>query len=232
MQYFYSQEILDDKIVIREDELIHLAKTLRKQVGDIIYVLDGRGVSYESKIIEIKKKFAELQILNIETHPKPLLQLEIAMAPTKNMARFEWFLEKATEIGVSSFVPIVTRYSERKKIRLDRCERIIVSAAKQSKQFHFPWISEMISFSDFIKNCNSADKAIAYISEDEISPHITKLLDRSNNISICIGPEGGFHPDEVKSAESFGFNRCHLGFSRLRTETAGVYVASVLNARM
>ncbi len=216
--------------MIREDELIHLSKTLRKRVGDIIHVMDGLGNVYESQIVEIKKKYAELEILNTEVHPKSPLQLEIAIAPTKNMARYEWFLEKATEIGVHSFVPLLTRYSERKKIRRDRCERILVSAAKQSKQFHIPVISELISFSDYIEHCTSTDKMIAYISDDQASPHIINVQNSGKNMSICIGPEGGFHPDEVMRSESLGFKRCHLGKSRLRTETAGVYVASVLNA--
>jgi 16S rRNA (uracil1498-N3)-methyltransferase len=158
--------------------------------------------------------------------------LHLVVAPTKNIERFEWLVEKATEIGVDSITPLVCRFSERKILKPERLEKIIVSAAKQSLKFHFPQLQPLTKFEDFIKsfenNATAAQKFIAHCYEGE-KPLLKNLCQPHIDIVILIGPEGDFSREEVEMAEKHGFMAISLGSSRLRTETAGVVACDTVS---
>ena len=148
--------------------------------------------------------------------------LHIAIAPTKNMDRLEWFVEKATEIGISEITPLLCRYSERKVVKLERINKIIVSAMKQSKKSLLPQLNEMISFNDFIKKCEGHDNCFIAHCYNQNKQSLSQLYLKGNDATIVIGPEGDFSEEEVESALKNGFSPITLGESRLRTETAGI----------
>ena len=173
-------------------------------------------------------KKCQLKILKKESQKKQHnYSLHIAIAPTKNMDRFEWFLEKATEIGVDEITPIICEKSERKKIKIERCEKIITSAMKQSLKFHKPKINQPILFKDFIKNKNCEKKYIA--SCNEINRKILKDEEIYQSSTILIGPEGDFTKSEVQDAVNNNFIHVSLGKSRLRTETAAIFATNIIN---
>jgi|TARA_B110000444_G_scaffold226707_1_gene231428 16S rRNA (uracil1498-N3)-methyltransferase len=227
MQLFYHNKI-EDFITLPKEESRHLIKVLRKEINDIIFITDGRGNLFSAKIILQDSKKCQLKILKKESQKKQHnYSLHIAIAPTKNMDRFEWFLEKATEIGVDEITPIICEKSERKKIKIERCEKIITSAMKQSLKFHKPKINQPILFKDFIKNKNCEKKYIA--SCNEINRKILKDEEIYQSSTILIGPEGDFTKSEVQDAVNNNFIHVSLGKSRLRTETAAIFATNIIN---
>lgn len=220
MQLFYSTNIVQDLLFLEEDEHIHLSKTLRKRVGDIIQVMDGMGGLYECELTDIKKKESELKIISKSVQAPLLYKNHIALGPTKNISRFEWFLEKCTELGVTHITPIESRYSERSNIRVDRCMKIIVAAAKQSKNLILPVLEPMIDFKSFVSKVELSQKYIAYVPEDQ--KYLHQSIIKGSDCLVCVGPEGGFDPKEIEFSKQHNFVPVSLGNSRLRTETAGV----------
>ena len=228
MELFYSTEIENGLCTLTEDESRHCAKVLRHTVGDTIKVIDGSGALYTCKIIECGKKVVcsvEQAEENFGAHK---YHLTMAVCPTKNIDRYEWFLEKATELGLDVVVPVIGEHSERRIIKPERLEKILVSAAKQSLKGAIPVLEEAISVKQFIKDCAGAEgiKLIAYCGEQEkvtLAQAVQKAAAANPDaprITILIGPEGDFSPAEVDAAIGAGFSPLTLGDSRLRTETA------------
>jgi 16S rRNA (uracil1498-N3)-methyltransferase len=229
MQLFYAFKIDDSIAFLDQEETIHCTKTLRKTIGDIISFTDGCGGMYEGKILEFSKKSCQLQITKtIETKDSRNFKIHLAIAPTKNINRLEWFLEKTTEFGIDEISLILCQRSERKKIRLDRLDKIVRSAAKQSLKSAFPKINDLVKFKDFVKNAKNEYKTIAHCNTDNL-PHLKTLIPNQNDVLILIGPEGDFSLEEVNLATTNGFIEVGLGTSRLRTETAGIAACHIVH---
>ncbi len=221
MTLFYCPTIAS-ATVLSEEESLHAVKVLRLQSGDKIIVVDGMGGYYEAEITLAHHKHCQFKVLNTITHyGKRNYKLHIAIAPTKNIERLEWFIEKATEIGIDEITPVVCRFSERKIVKEDRLEKIIVSASKQSVKAYFPTLNPICTFDEFLKKQTATQKFIAHCY-DEDKKLLSKEVNSRADILILIGPEGDFSKEEVEKARSEGFTPVSLGESRLRTETAGV----------
>ena len=221
MSLFYVPA-LSSGFVLPEEESQHAVKVLRMQVGDTLTVVDGAGGFYKARITNPHPKHCAFEITEtILEYGKRNYRLHIAIAPTKNIERLEWFIEKATEIGIDEITPIVCRFSERKVIKAERLEKIIVSAAKQSVKAYFPKLNPLCTFDELIKTCQASQKFIAHCYEEDKRLLQTEIQP-SEDVLILIGPEGDFSKEEVQKALSVGFIPVSLGSSRLRTETAGV----------
>lgn len=227
MHLFYCPNIEKDRF-LNDEESHHCIKVLRGQLGDTIQVMDGKGsificaieiANHKRVAVKIKKK--------IET-PKPKYQLTIAIAPTKNMDRLEWFLEKATEIGISRIIPILCEKSERKVIKNDRLEKVIISAMKQSMNTYIPIIEELTPISQLIIREFSGQKMIAHCY-NQPKESLKKAYIINKDVLILIGPEGDFSEKEVEKAINANFKAIALGESRLRTETAGLVACHTIN---
>jgi 16S rRNA (uracil1498-N3)-methyltransferase len=229
MNLFYDPDINGQFYSLNKEESRHIAKVLRKKEGDIIHFTDGKGWFYETVITEIGARDCSVEILKkYEGNDKRSFKIHIAIAPTKNNDRLEWFLEKSTEIGIDEISPIICDHSERKVIKKERLEKVITSAVKQSlKSFH-PKLNNQISFKDFLKQDLSGQKFIAYIDKD-VTLELKQLIKPGEDAIILIGPEGDFRPEEVEMAKQKGFVAVSLGNARLRTETAGVLACHTVN---
>lgn len=231
MRLFYSPNI-EVSNALSEDESRHAIKVLRLKIGDEVVVLDGKGHSFVAEIIDANAKKCALKIKSKELHKARPYSVEIIVAPTKNADRIEWFLEKATEIGIDKITLIQTDRSERKKVRIDRLEKIAISAMKQSKTFHLPFVSELESFDDIISKSFDGQRFVAHCIEDD-KTHLKTQVKLKSNYQILIGPEGDFTTEEIALAIENGFEPVTFGENRLRTETAALYsctLLSVLNA--
>ena len=228
---FYAPNITSE-FTLSEEESSHAVRVLRLQAGDEIDIVDGVGGFYKAVITNPHPKHCEFEIKESTLEfGKRDYKLHIAIAPTKNIERLEWFVEKCTEIGIDEITPIICRFSERKIIKPERIEKIIVSAAKQSLKAYFPKLNPMISFNDFFKKYNSQMQFIAHCYEGE-KPLLQHAYKQSSDCIIMIGPEGDFSLEEVNKAVSEGFQPISLGNSRLRTETAGIaacHTIAILN---
>ncbi len=227
MQLFYSTDITENSLLLTEDDHRHCSKVLRKKVGDQITVTDGSGYKYSCVISEIHRNQTELEILGKEQISSDRPTISIAIAPTKNMSRFEWFLEKSTEIGIDKVYPILTKYSERKVLKTERCKKVILSAMKQSQQFSLPVLHELQSWKEFVKKEYSGHKYIAYV-DIENNP-LAKQYNGKEEVLLLIGPEGDFSKEEIEQAFANGFKAVSLGRNRLRTETAAIVGTQILN---
>ncbi|WP_298370288.1 16S rRNA (uracil(1498)-N(3))-methyltransferase [uncultured Lutibacter sp.] len=224
MQLFYNSEINETtkNFTFDKTESRHIVRVLRKKEGDTIFITNGLGFLFNSEIVIANDKRCLVKINSFETHNKPWnYYLHIAIAPTKLNDRFEWFLEKATEIGIDEITPIICEHSERKVLKLDRMEKIIHSAAKQSLKFTFPKINKPIAFSQFIKTPIDGQLFIAHCEETD-KKTLKSQLKPSTNTTILIGPEGDFSTMEIRQSLEHKFIPVSLGESRLRTETAGI----------
>ncbi len=222
---FYSEHILKTNS-LDELESRHCVGVLRHRVGDEISVTDGQGHIYTCKIIDTKPKACVLSILNsiyVEPESKPVF---IAICPTKNADRIEYFLEKATEMGVSGFYFVRSKHTVAKNLNLGRCEKIVLSAMKQSLKAHKVLLSDFLSFDLFLSATKSFEtKLIAHL--DDQATDILKV-NKAGKTLIMIGPEGDFAAEEIALANQAGFKTVKMGQNRLRTETAGVMAASIL----
>lgn len=218
---FFAPDILSNPELPFEEGQ-HCIKVLRKKEGDEIFLTDGKGYFYDAEIIQANPKHCIVNILKPIQQPKGWdINLQIAFAPTKNLDRIEWFAEKATEIGIDRLSPILCRHSERKDLKLQRIEKILVSAMKQSQKALLPRLDEMVPFMEFIKQEFSGEKFIAHCYPQE--KYLLKdLYTKGNDALILIGPEGDFSEQEVEEALRYGFKPVSLGDSRLRTETAAL----------
>ena len=224
MQLFYNKDISkeDTQFTFDKTESRHIVKVLRKKDGDALHITNGKNELFTVKIILANDKRCLVEIVKTEVKPKPWsYKLHIAIAPTKNNDRLEWFLEKATEIGIDEITPIICSNSERTVLKTDRLEKIVQSAIKQSLKFVLPKLNEPIKFSDFINQEFEGDLFIAHCEELD-KKSFAKTVQPTTNILILIGPEGDFTPTEIEKAVAKKFTPVTLGESRLRTETAGV----------
>jgi len=228
MHLFYIPGIHSQKIQLSEDESKHALRVLRLGQGDLVGLVDGTGGKYEAVIAEAHPKKCLLQItshvLNWGYRP---YKIKIAVAPTKNLDRIEWFVEKATEIGIDAITFLLCERSERKTINLDRLEKIVVSAMKQSVKAYKPILQEMILFKDFVSDLAGTETYIAHLEEHEQKPLLQIKPSASN--CVLIGPEGDFTPQEIALAYAAGIKPVTLGSSRLRTETAALAACHTLN---
>ena len=240
MELFYAYETDGRFCRLDADESGHCIRVLRHRAGDEIHVIDGLGTMYRCRLTDDSPKGAEAEVLEAFPgwggHP---YRLTVACCPTKNNDRFEWFVEKATEVGVDRIVPTIGERSERKVYKTDRALRIALSATKQSLKARIPEIAEPVSVKDFICTdapCHSERseeslKLIAYCFEGDTRRISIKEALRGyqgSDVTILIGPEGDFSPEEARLAVEHGFIPVHLGASRLRTETAAVLAATAV----
>lgn len=225
MQLFFNENISSETQTIQfsREESKHIVKVLRKKTGDILHITNGKGYLFKAEITLDLANKCEAVILNYELQQKSNLHLHIAIAPTKMNDRYEWFLEKACEIGIQEITPIICDHSERKKIKKERFQKIIQSACKQSLQYHLPVLNDLVDFTEFIENHKQETKLIAHCEETE-KKSLKKLLQKndSKKITILIGPEGDFSSREIKLAIENKYQAITLGKTRLRTETAGI----------
>jgi 16S rRNA (uracil1498-N3)-methyltransferase len=229
MQLFYASDITDKFIQLDESESFHAIKVLRLTQGSLVSVVDGNGRFFETEIIDPDHKKCRLRIIHsIEDFGKKEYSIHIAIAPTKNQERFEWFTEKAAEIGINEITPIICSHSERKVFKTERTERILISAMKQSVKAYLPKINQPLTFRKFLDIPFTGKKFIAYCGTGE-RQHLKNLVARNENVLIMIGPEGDFSEEEVKMAATSGFLEISLGGSRLRTETAGLIACHIIN---
>lgn len=227
MELFYAYEVSGRFCRLDAEESGHCVRVLRHRTGDAIDVIDGLGTLYHCRLTDDSPKGAEAEILEEKAgwgaHP---YHLTIGCCPTKNNERFEWFVEKATELGVDCIVPLIGDHSERKIYKTERAQRIALSATKQSLKAQIPEMAQPVSVKDFIRQPAQGLKLIAYCFDDPEVPRISILdalkASQDHNITILIGPEGDFSPEEAALALQNGYKPIHLGPSRLRTETAAV----------
>ena len=235
MEVFFAYEADGRLCRLDADESGHCCRVLRHRAGDEIHVIDGLGTMYRCRLMDDSPKGAEAEVLEAFLgwggHP---YRLTVACCPTKNNDRFEWFVEKATEVGVDRIVPTIGERSERKVYKTDRALRIALSATKQSLKARIPEIAEPISVKDFICHSEPGLKLIAYCFEGDtkrISIQEALKAYNGNDVTILIGPEGDFSQEEARLAVEHGYIPVHLGASRLRTETAAVLAALAVYLR-
>lgn len=223
MQLFYNPNVSEavSLVTFSKEESKHIVKVLRKKVGDTLYVTNGYGWLFEAEISEANIKKCTAVITSNALQPKKKYKLHLAVAPTKLNDRFEWFLEKATEIGIDSITPILCGHSERKVIKPERYEKVILSAMKQSSQCYLPKLNPLMSFELFLKQEHKGQLYIAHC-EDSERKSLKSELRANENTTILIGPEGDFSVKEITMALQQNFIPVTLGKNRLRTETAAV----------
>jgi 16S rRNA (uracil1498-N3)-methyltransferase len=242
LNLFYTPDISGNLYSLNEEESRHCQKVLRLSEGDTVHLTDGRGMLFEARITDFQGRRVTVEVISSqEGFGHRDYYLHMVVAPTKNIDRYEWFLEKATEIGVDEITPLICEHSERRQLRTDRLEKIITSAIKQSLKAYHPKLNEPILLGKFLSsgshapmppnlhapmppshqaNSQSANKFIAYITPE--TPLLQQLYQKGSDATILIGPEGDFSPIEVDTAIRSGYHVISLGNSRLRTETAAV----------
>lgn len=227
MHLFYTLDIEPHhkQFMLNEEESKHAIRVLRLQQGDAVFLVDGIGGWYAAEILDPHPKRTVLKINTVEVeYNKPAYSLHIAIAPTKNIDRIEWFLEKATEVGIQEITPIIAAHSERKEVKLDRLNKVVISAMKQSLKAYMPKINPAISFAQLMKlQAEESDvcKMIAHCA-DGTKQYIADVCKPHGKYLILIGPEGDFADTEIAAALAQGFVPISLGDNRLRTETAAL----------
>jgi len=242
MHLFYTPDITVPVYTLSEDESKHAIRVLRLVKGDVIYLVDGNGGFYTAEIIDDNAKRCTVTITETKKeYNKRPFYLHIAIAPTKSIDRIEWFLEKATEIGINEITPIECEHSERTIVKPERLNKVLVSAIKQSVKAYIPKLNEMCDFEKLVQQEFDGEKFIAHCypnlssssfpsgEERKDKVHLKKLYSIGKNALILIGPEGDFSQKEVELALQHGFKEMSLGKSRLRTETAALLACSTIN---
>lgn len=229
MKLFYG-EISDNQVFIDAEEQTHIVKVLRMRDGEDIFVTNGKGSLAKGKL-QLEGKKASLEVEEINSNlPNYLPQLHIAIAPTKNIDRIEFFLEKATEMGICEVTFLQTEQTERKNINIDKLRKQSIAASKQSLRFHFPKINDLTKLPDFLKSIDPANTFIAHCNDNLTRIDLTSLqqsrLSNQQKITFLIGPEGDFSDKEIQLLAEKGVKAVSLGKQRLRTETAGIFVAA------
>ena len=232
MQLFFQPDFKahQTSVAFNKDESRHITKVLRKKEGDQIVITNGNGLMANAELGVVTPKHCEAFVLAVKKEAPLPYELHLAVAPTKNNDRFEWFLEKATEIGISQITPIICQHSERKQINWERYNKIMVSAVKQSLKAFMPALNPLTTYSDFIKEITvskNTTNLIAHCYTGE-KPLLKDSLKNSDSVVIAIGPEGDFSQEEVATATAAGFSAISLGEQRLRTETAAVVACTTV----
>ncbi len=230
MQLFYNAT-LDTSIsqfVFDAEESRHVTKVLRKKEGDILHITNGKGYIFEAEIIDANLKKCKAQIVSTTKKHPERYWFHMVVAPTKSNDRFEWFLEKATEIGVNEITPIICDHSERKTVKQERIQKVVQSAMKQSLQAFLPKVNDAMTYDQFLEKQHSGLLFIAHCEDDE-KADLKRRVAADTDITILIGPEGDFSRKEIKMAYEKGFVPVSLGQNRLRTETAGIVACTIVN---
>ena len=226
MNLFYSNfNKSDSDIILDKIDSKHLSKSLRKKVGDIIRITNGDGLEIKGNIIRLGKNI-KVNVINKVKHKKRAISIHIAMSPLKNPSRFEWFVEKSTEIGISEITPLITKFSEKKKVNISRLNKIVINSMKQSNQFYLPKVNPITSFDEFLK-LNKDYKLIAHLKNN--NSFNNKSIGNKDKIVVMIGPEGGFSEEEILKANKEKIKEISFGKNRFRSETAGVFAVSIIN---
>lgn len=233
--FFYTPQVKQSDL-LPDEEFAHAVRVLRLGVGDNIHLMDGVGYFYNASIVEVTKKYCRFKIQSEEFHPRTSKSWRhIAMAPTKNIDRTEWFVEKAVEIGVDEITFVDTEFSERKRINMERMDKIMVAAMKQSRKPYKTILNPLCDFKNIISHANENEKFICHCYGDNNSVDLKEkkllkdLLSYEDKALVLVGPEGDFSLREVITAENNGFLPVSLGDSRLRTETAAIVAVHILN---
>ena len=231
MHLFYTPDLKNETYRLSEEESKHCVRVLRLTEGDTLYLVDGKGLFCEAIITTAHPKACELRIRDRKVnYGERNFHLTMAVAPTKNIDRYEWFLEKATEIGIDRIIPLQSRYSERKEIKHERLEKVMVSAIKQSIKAYLPDLNPILTFQQFIKIPFNGQKFIAHCN-DGAKILLGDALTKGADVLIAIGPEGDFSTEEVEAAIGDGFIPISLGDARLRTETAALVACVTVNLK-
>ncbi|MFB5945690.1 16S rRNA (uracil(1498)-N(3))-methyltransferase [Albibacterium profundi] len=223
MHIFYTPDIHSQTSshTLPEEESKHCVRVMRLTTSDRIMLIDGRGGRYIAEIVDPHPKHTLLNIVSFSQDEPRQGKIHLVVAPTKNIDRYEWFLEKATEIGLDEITPIICEHSERKAVKLDRLAKVLIAAMKQSKQSFLPQLNQVTKLSDFL-NTETSDKCFIAHCEEDSKSYINEKLSAGENAMILIGPEGDFSSQEIAIALDKGYVPISLGSSRLRTETAAV----------
>lgn len=223
MQLFYSPLLTkeDTSYTFDKEESKHIIKVLRKKIGDTLLVTNGKGFLFTTSIINDNEKKCIVKIEEYDFKEPQNFHIHLAVAPTKMNERFEWFLEKATEIGIHEITPIICDHSERKQIKLERFEKIIQAATKQALHRYIPIIHDAVPFKTFIQRTDNSHKYIAHC-EDTNKVLLKNVIPKAASYTLLIGPEGDFSNNEIQSALKANYQAVSLGNTRLRTETAAV----------
>lgn len=232
LPFFYSEEIQAglDFFILNEDTSRHIVQVLRMQKGEQLRLTDGKGLLVTAEVLEAHKKRCTVKLLSAIEHPLPAQKNTIAISLIKNSSRFEWFLEKATEIGIGEIIPLICERTEKQHFRLERMRGILISAMLQSQQCLLPELHEPVKFNKAISNEFNGQKFIAHCEDQSNKQQLSgKSIIGSNNNLILIGPEGDFTAEEIDQAQKHDFIPVSLGVTRLRTETAGVVAVVGLN---
>lgn len=231
MELYTAENLTDSTIVLPPDESFHCIKVMRHRIGDTIGVTDGKGCICECTIVEADSRQTLVNATSCREEPRSSrFRLHIAAAPTKNIDRFEWFLEKATELGMDEVTPLLCSHSERKVVKDEREEKILTAAARQSLRAWFPKWNPMTPFREFIQTVQTRDalKLIAYCGDEYDKQPLRTMLETAvaKEFIVLIGPEGDFSPEEVQAAVLAGFVPVTFGSMRMRAETAAVFAAA------
>ncbi len=228
MQLFYQPDIPNGSNFLTQEESRHCIKVMRLTSGDNIHLTDGRGMFYKAAITSPDLKKCKFEIFGQERQEKPAYKIDIAIAPTKNIARTEWFVEKCVELGVNGIHFVLCSHSERKSINMDRVERKTVAAMKQSLKAWKPSLNYLVPFDRFITGITSHQKFIAHVDNDNPAT-LLKSVKSGSSVMVLIGPEGDFSNEEIEKSISEGFKKVSLGANRLRTETAGIVACNCIH---
>ena len=226
MDLFYSNFDKDDKLItINQIDSKHITKSFRKNMGDLIKITNGNGSICDAEIIE-KGRNIKVEIKKIVNYEREKISIHVALSPLKNTSRFEWFVEKATELGINQITPIISHNSEKRKVNTERLERIIISSMKQSNQCYRPILNTIVDYKTFILS-NKEEKIMANLKTNN---KLQKKLLETNNLCLLIGPEGGFSDKEIEYSLKNNVKEITLGNNRLRSETAAIYSISAIKA--
>lgn len=230
LPFFYKEDIAAgaEQVILDEDTSKHIVQVLRMQNGEQLQLTDGKGNLFTGVITDNNRKRCAVAILQTTNLQPQTRKISIAISLLKNTSRFEWFLEKATEIGVSEIIPLVCARTEKTAFKYDRMKSILVSAMLQSQQCWLPVLQEPIKFNQLVQAASHPQKLIAHCEETGVKQALSTLQPVSASAIILIGPEGDFTPEEIQLALGNNFSAATLGNTRLRTETAGVVAASLL----
>lgn len=230
MQLFYNPH-LDQSVsqfTFPEDESKHIVKVMRKKEGDSLHITNGKGYLFEAEIISAEAKRCKASVVSSKKLHRKMHWFHLVVAPTKTNDRFEWFLEKATEIGVNEITPIFCERSERKSVKRERLEKVLQSAMKQSLRTYLPKLNEAIGYQEFLEKEHKGLLFIAHCEDDE-KMDLRRRVAPDHDITILIGPEGDFSHEEIRLAYEKGFLPVSLGEARLRTETAAIVACTTVN---
>lgn len=227
MNIFFCNQISNNQAVLDKVESGHAIRVLRMKSGDTVHFIDGKGSFYEGVILDPNPKSVTIQITSVQAENDRPYYLHLAVAPTKNTDRFEWMLEKSTELGIDRITPLSCARSERKTLRHDRSMKVILSAVKQSLKARLPLLDEMTPFDHLIRQEFSGEKLIAHCL-DKPKTSVSDWIRTGNRFLILIGPEGDFSQEEISQATAQGFKGISLGNSRLRTETAALVACGAI----